>query len=65
MQAMHAKRIFSLAAQFEPFVDKSMRLFYTRLDELFISTGNACDYHNWVQYCEFQTTSIVSHEMVS
>ncbi|RFU27293.1 hypothetical protein B7463_g9052, partial [Scytalidium lignicola] len=39
--------------QFEPFVDKNMRLFYTRLDELFIRTGKACDYHNWVQYLAF------------
>ncbi|MCJ1319468.1 hypothetical protein MMC15_004804 [Xylographa vitiligo] len=44
---------FFLAAQFEPFVDKNMRLLYTRLDELFISTAKACDYHNWVQYWAF------------
>ena len=54
---------FFLAAQFEPFVDKNMRLLYTRLDELFISTAKACDYHNWVQYCEFHTTPIVSREL--
>ncbi|KAH8658385.1 cytochrome P450 [Xylariales sp. PMI_506] len=39
--------------QFEPFVDKNMKLFYTKLDELFISTNKPCDYHNWVQYWAF------------
>ena len=54
-----------LAAQFEPFVDKNTRLFYRKLDQLFISTGKPCDYHNWVQYCKFQASSEASSLMQS
>ncbi|KAL6232308.1 hypothetical protein BDW75DRAFT_232915 [Aspergillus navahoensis] len=39
--------------QFEPFVDRNIRLFYARLDELFIQPQRPCDIHNWVQYFAF------------
>ncbi|KAL4738144.1 cytochrome P450 [Aspergillus similis] len=41
--------------QFEPFVDRNLRLFYTRLEELFIQPQRPCDIHNWVQYFAFDT----------
>jgi hypothetical protein len=37
--------------QFEPFVDSNIRLFYDKMDELFIRPQQPCDIHNWVQYC--------------
>ncbi|RMD42787.1 hypothetical protein DV735_g2313, partial [Chaetothyriales sp. CBS 134920] len=39
--------------KFEPFVDSNIRLFYQRLDELFIQPRRPCDIHNWVQYFAF------------
>ncbi|KAL4874950.1 cytochrome P450 [Aspergillus karnatakaensis] len=39
--------------QFEPFVDENIRVFYARMDELFINTKKPCDIHNWVQYFAF------------
>ncbi|KAJ6443398.1 major facilitator superfamily transporter [Purpureocillium lavendulum] len=39
--------------QFEPFVDGNIRLFYQKIDELFIRTQQPCDIHNWVQYFAF------------
>ncbi|KAJ5909055.1 cytochrome P450 [Penicillium taxi] len=41
--------------QFEPFVDSNIRLFYNRMDELFIQPELPCDIHNWVQYFAFDT----------
>jgi hypothetical protein len=38
--------------QFEPFVNENTRIFYQRLQELFINPGKACDMHNWLQYCK-------------
>ena len=38
--------------QFEPFVDKNMKLFLSRIQELFIEPKEPCDIHNWAQYCE-------------
>lgn len=39
--------------QFEPFVDKNMKMFLSRIQELFIEPKKPCDIHNWAQYCEF------------
>lgn len=45
--------------QFEPFVDENIRVFYARMEELFIGTRRPCDIHNWVQYCELLLTTIL------
>ena len=37
---------------FESYVDNAIRYFATRVEELFVQPGKACDIHNWVQYCE-------------
>ncbi|OJI79838.1 hypothetical protein ASPTUDRAFT_131330 [Aspergillus tubingensis CBS 134.48] len=39
--------------QFEPVVDNNIRVFYTRMEELFIRDKRPCDIHNWVQYFAF------------
>ncbi|CEJ61145.1 Putative VrtE [Penicillium brasilianum] len=39
--------------QFEPYVDRNIKLFYERIDELFIRPKISCDIHNWVQYFAF------------
>lgn len=38
--------------KFEPFVDQNVKLFYKRVEELYIEPKKPCDIHNWVQYCE-------------
>ncbi|KAJ5738183.1 cytochrome P450 [Penicillium malachiteum] len=38
---------------FEPFVDENTKLFYAKMEELFIQPKKPCDLHNWVQYFAF------------
>lgn len=39
--------------QYEPKVDRNMKLFLTRMQDLFIKPQKSCDIHSWVQYFAF------------
>lgn len=39
--------------EYEPFVDTTTVLFINRLDELYASTGQVCDFGKWLQYYAF------------
>lgn len=41
----------SALTEFEPFVDTTIRTFFSRLDE-FVVQKKVCDIALWLQYCE-------------
>lgn len=38
---------------FEPYVDKTISFFFSRLDELFVEKGETCDLGTWLQMFAF------------
>ncbi|KAK4937742.1 hypothetical protein LTR10_021687 [Elasticomyces elasticus] len=44
--------IYSMSSMvtFEPYVDHCSKLFFSRLDELYVSTGDDCDLGEWLQW---------------
>lgn len=46
----------STVAEFEPFVDSTIRTFFARLDG-FAAKGNVFDISTWLQYCKASVLS--------
>jgi hypothetical protein len=42
----------STLTEFEPFVDKTIQTFFTKLDE-FVGQNQICDIASWLQYCKW------------
>lgn len=43
----------STLVEFEPLIDSTTAVFFTKLDELFTSTGKVCDLGTWLQWFAF------------
>lgn len=39
--------------EFEPLIDSTTAVLFSRLDELFATSGNACDLREWLQFFAF------------